>query len=158
MLRTLTLSAAIAAMSLGTAASALTAEQKVYKEVKTQSPSGEVVYTRAEAKLVTPGENVIYALTYENDKAEAAGDIVLTMPIPSDVAYIEGSADTDVASLLYSADNGDSFYARDAVMTIGSDGGLRTAKAEELTHIRWSVKNKIAPNERGELSFKGRLK
>ena len=158
MLRTLTITTAIAAMSFGAAASALTAEQKVYKEVRTQSPSGEVIVTRGEAKLVTPGENVIYALEFENDKAEPAGDIVLTMPIPSDIAYIEGSAETQMASLTYSADNGDSFLPRDAVMTIDADGSLRPAKAEELTHIRWSVTEKIAPRQGGELSFKGRLK
>jgi len=158
MLRTISISAAIAAMTFGVSASALTAEQKVYKEVQTKTPAGEIIYSRGEAKLVTPGENVIYALEYENDQAEPAGDIVLTMPIPSDVAYIEGSAETQTASLLYSADNGDSFAAREDVMTIDQDGSLRSAKAEELTHIRWKVKEKVAPSAGGELSFKGRLK
>lgn len=158
MLRKLTITTAIAAISFGVSASALTAEQKVYKEVRTELPSGEIALTRAEAKLVTPGENVIYALEFENDKAEPAGDIVLTMPIPSDVAYIEGSAETQIASLTYSADNGDSFMPRDAVMTIDTDGSMRPAKAEELTHIRWTVTQKIAPSEGGELSFKGQLK
>ncbi len=158
MFRSLTLTAAIAAMSFGAAASALTAEQKVYKEVRTQTPTGEVKLTREAAKLVTPGENVIYALEFKNDKAEPAGDIVLTMPIPKDVAYIEGSAETQLASLTYSADNGDSFSSRESVMTIDNDGSLRPAKPEELTHIRWSVSEEIAPNAGGELSFKGRLK
>ena len=157
MLKTFTAIAAIAAMGFGATASALTAEQKVYKEVRTQSPSGEVVLTREQAKLVTPGENVIYALEFANDKSEPAGDIVLTMPIPSDVSYIEGSAETQLASLTYSAD-GDSFLPRDQVMTIDEDGSMRTAKAEEITHIRWKIKEKIAPNAGGELSFKGRLK
>ncbi len=158
MLRIISTSAVIAAMAFGVSATALTAEQKVYKEVRTQNPAGEVVLTREEAKLVTPGEKVIYALQYLNDKSEPAGDIVLTMPIPSDVAYIEGSAETQIASLLYSADNGSTFSERETVMTIDVDGSLRPAKAEELTHIRWTVTKEIAPSERGELSFKGLLK
>ena len=158
MLRTLTLSAAIAAMSFGAAASALTTDHKVYKEIKTETPAGDVSITRELTDRVTPGENVIYALAFENDHSETVTGMVLTMPIPSQVAYIEGSAETQMAISTYSADNGGTYAPRDSVMTIDQDGSLRPAKAEELTHVRWKVTERIAPQRGGELSFKARLK
>lgn len=158
MLRTLILTASLGALSVGPAASALTAEQKVFKEVQTQSEDGTVKTSRVAAEMVIPGETVVYALMFENDKAQPAEGIVLTMPIPADIAYIDDSAETELASLVYSADNGDSFSERNSVMTIDNDGSLRVAKADELTHVRWTVKGAVPSGSTGELSFKGKLK
>ena len=147
---------AIGPLPIGPTASALTAEQKVYKLVEKTNALGQISTSRTSAELVTPGEKIVYVLAYTNDKVEPADDIVLTMPIPPDVTYMEGSAETKTAKLEYSA--GDGFNARDAVMVIGDDGAMRTARAEELTHVRWTVIAAVAPGQSGELSFKAALK
>ncbi|MEE9346732.1 MAG: hypothetical protein V3U82_00960 [Robiginitomaculum sp.] len=156
MLKIILSTACLAALAIGPAASALTAEQKVYKLVEKTNALGQVSTSRTSAELVTPGEKIVYVLAYTNDKIEPANDIVLTMPIPSDVTYMEGSAETETAKLEYSA--GDGFSARDDLMVIGDDGAMRTARAEELTHVRWTVIAAVAPGQSGELSFKAALK
>jgi len=158
MFRSTFLTAAALTLALGTSASALTAEQKVYKQVETEQADGTVKTSRVVADMIVPGEKVIYALRYLNDTQMPADGIVLTMPIPPVILFTEGSANTPLASIGYSADNGASFSSREQVMTVGLDGSLRAASAEELTHVRWSVTNSVAAGATNELSFMGTLK
>lgn len=151
--------ASVLALTLGAAsASALTAEQKVFKEVVTVSADGTPVTQRVEADLVTPGETVVYALTYLNDEGESASDIVLTMPVPEVVIYKEGSAEVAQMRITYSADGGKSFASREAVRVSDEAGSTRVADAAEITHIRWTRLTALAPGEAAELSFAGILK
>jgi len=158
-MRHLTL-ALIAATSLlaSASASALTAKQIVEKEVVVQLPDGTESVTREPAQKVIPGERVIYTLSYTNDDAAPASDLVLTMPVPSEIKYMDGSATQEGALIAYSADGGKSFASRSAVRAAGSDGIMRTATAEDITHIRWTVAGPVAAGETGNLSFKGVLK
>jgi uncharacterized repeat protein (TIGR01451 family) len=98
--------ALIAAASILTSVSvsALTAKQSVEKEIVVQMPDGTQSITRASAELVVPGERVVYTLSYTNDAAEPATDLVLTMPVPSEIKYLDESATTDDAKVVYSAE------------------------------------------------------
>ena len=152
--------ALIAATSLlaSASASALTAKQTVEKEVVVQMPDGTESITRGPAELVIPGERVVYTLNFTNDKAEPASDLVLTMPVPSEIKFMDGSASSTGAKTVYSADGGQSFADRTQLRKVGADGNVRTATAEDITHIRWTVAGPIAAGESGDLSFKGILK
>ena len=152
--------ALIAAASILTSvsASALTAKQSVEKEIVVQMPDGTESITRAPAELVVPGERVVYTLSYTNDAAEPATDLVLTMPVPSEIKYLDESATTDDAKVVYSADGGQSFASRAGLRTTGADGNIRTATSEDITHIRWTVAGPLAVGETGTLSYKGILK
>ena len=152
--------ALIVATSLMTtiSASALTAKQSVEKEVVVQMPDGTESLTRESAEMVTPGERIVYTLTFVNDDAEPASDLVLTMPVPSEIKYMDDSATKDGAKIVYSADNGQTFASRGGLRIMGADGNSRSANAEDITHIRWTVAGPIAVGETGELSFKGILK
>jgi len=150
----------IAATSLTTSitASALTAKQSVEKEIVVQMPDGTQSITREPAELVVPGERVVYTLSYTNDDAAPATDLVLTMPVPSEIKYMDGSADVDGAKVVYSADGGQTFSLRTALRVVGDDGNSRTAISGDITHIRWTVAGPLAVGETGELSYKGVLK
>ena len=152
--------ALIAAASILTSvsASALTAKQSVEKEIVVQMPDGTESITRAPAELVVPGERVVYTLSYTNDAAEPATDLVLTMPVPSEIKYLDESATTVDAKVVYSADGGQSFASRAGLRTTGADGNSRTATSEDITHIRWTVAGPLAAGETGTLSYKGILK
>ena len=106
--------AVLAAASILTSvsASALTAKQSVEKETVVQLPDGTESITRGPAELVIPGERVVYTLSYTNDDAAPATDLVLTMPVPSEIKYMDGSATLDGASVVYSADHGKTFASR----------------------------------------------
>lgn len=139
-------------------ASALTAKQSVEKEVIVQMPDGTEKLTRESAEMVTPGERIVYTLTFMNDDAEPASDLVLTMPVPSEIKYMDDSATKAGATIVYSADNGQTFASRTGLRIIGADGNSRSANAEDITHVRWTVAGPIAVGETGKLSFKGILK
>lgn len=111
-----------------------------------------------DASLVTPGETVLYRLDYENDSSEPASDITLTMPVPEVINYIEGSAEAQGVSVVYSADNGQTFSTRGKLRVSSSNGQVMNAKAEDITHIRWTIENPIEPGTNGTLAFKGILK
>jgi len=150
----------IAATSIFTSvsASALIAKQSVEKEIVVQMPDGTESITRAPAELVIPGERVVYTLSYTNDDAAPATDLVLTMPVPSEIKYMDESATTAGAKVVYSADGGQTFASRAGLRVVGADGNIRTAISEDITHIRWTVAGPLAVGETGLLSYKGILK
>lgn len=139
-------------------ASALTAKQTVEKEVTVQMPDGTEVTSRQAAEEVLPGERIVYTLNFTNDEAQPATDLVLTMPVPDVVKYMDGSATEVGARVVYSADGGNSFADRSAVQVADIDGTFRRASSDEITHIRWTVPGPVAAGESGTLSFKGVLK
>ena len=149
---------ATASILTSVSASALTAKQSVEKETVVQMPDGTESITRGPAELVIPGERVVYTLSYTNDDAAPATDLVLTMPVPSEIKYMDGSATLDGASVVYSADDGKTFASRTGLRVIGLDGNNRTALSEDITHIRWTVAGPLAVGETGTLSYKGVLK
>ncbi len=150
----------LASAMLGIAAPvmALTASQTVQREVRTQMPDGTEQVTLADADKVIPGERIIYTLNYANDKSEPASNLVLTMPVPEVVDYVEGSASGMGTTVVYSADGGKNFTARENLRVADVDGTMRSARAEEVTHIRWTIAGPVNPGETGALAFKGRLK
>lgn len=152
----LALSAAI--LASGVSASALTATQKVEKEITIQQADGTNVTELVSAAEVTPGEKIVYTVSYTNDSAEAATDIVLAMPVPADVRYLEGSADRRGAVVRYSADGGASFVARDALVLPAIGGGTRSASSDDITHIQWRIAGPVPVGTSDKIAFKARLR
>ncbi|MEE9273210.1 MAG: hypothetical protein V3U57_08100 [Robiginitomaculum sp.] len=137
---------------------ALTGEQVVEHEVIVKNADGTQTVKRVRADMVTPGDTVVYSLNYFNEKNETADNVVLVMPIPAEVSYLEGTADVEGARTAYSADGGKTFAARTALNVIDVNGKSRPARAQDITHIRWMIGTPIAPKASGTLSYSARLK
>lgn len=153
---TLALSAAI--LALGTSAHALTATQKVEKEITVRQADGTSVTQRVSADMVTPGEKVVYTVDFLNDSSEPATDLVLAMPVPSDVRYLEGTANRDGAVVRYSVDGGANFVERSALTLPAVGGGTRPANSDDITHIQWRIAGPVPIGAKDAVMFKGRLK
>ena len=147
-----------AVLASGVSASALSATQKVEKEITVQQADGTNVTKRVSAAEVTPGEKIVYTVAYTNNSAQAATDIVLAMPVPADVRFLEGTADRDGAVVRYSTDGGDSFVERDALVLPAVGGGTRAANSDDITHIQWRIAGPVAVGTSDEILFKARLK
>jgi len=158
MFRSILTALALSTSLLSSAAMALNASQTVEREVVIKNADGSETIKRERADMVTPGDKVIYSLIYHNDEAKPAENIVLVMPIPAEVKFLEGSADATQARTSYSADGGKTFTGRAELIVARADGSTGPAQAEDITHIRWIVGDVIAPGARGTLSFAGRLK
>mgnify|MGYP000280078168 CR=1 FL=1 len=138
--------------------SALTADQTVLKERLVTQADGTTALEYQEASLVTPGETVLYRLDFENDESEPVSDLVLTMPVPAVITFIEGSADQPGTLVVFSADQGATFSPRGKLRVTSSGNNDQLATADEITHIRWTLQTPVQPGETGTLSFKGVLK
>ncbi|MCB2112268.1 MAG: hypothetical protein R3C42_04750 [Parvularculaceae bacterium] len=136
---------------------AMTATQIVEKEIVIREADGRETARRLPADKVTPGETVVYSIKYRNDSDAAASDIVLVMPVPKEVAYVEGSVSGGDANVAFSADDGETYVARGR-LTVEEDGSTRPARGDEITHIRWTLTTPVPPNGEGDVSYKAILK
>ena len=144
-------------ISAAPAFAAMTAKQIVEKEIVVRAANGSETVTRQPADKVTPGETVVYSIRYKNDSAEAVSDIVLVMPVPKEVAYVEGSVSGNDANVAFSADGGKTYVARGR-LTIEEDGASRPARGDEITHIRWTLSTPVPSKSEGAVSYKAVLR
>jgi len=139
-------------------ASGLTASQTVEKEVVLQNEDGTTEIKYVSADRIAPGEKVLYSLNVSNDGSEAATNLVLVMPVPEEVKFVNGSAQKSGSTVSYSVDGGESFGAWSDLSVKLTNGLVKGASADDVTHIRWDVVGPIEPGTTDVLSFKGTLK
>ena len=150
-------SIAVAQFAAPAAMAAMTAKQVVEKEIVVRAANGSETVRREAADKVTPGETVIYSIRYKNDAAESASDIVLVMPVPKEVSYVEGSVSGEAAGVAFSADGGKTYVARGR-LTVEEGGEQRPARGDEITHIRWTLSQPVPAQGEGEVSYKAILR
>lgn len=123
----------------------------VFVEKTEVAPDGRQRVVLHEPSLVTPGDRLVFVLSYRNDGAKPADRFVVTNPVPAAVAY-QGVADR---AAQVSVDGGRN-WGELATMTIRDGSGVnRPARGEDVTHIRWTFGKAIAPGAQGKLSFRG---
>ena len=149
---------ALASLGLALPAAALSASQTVETEKVVVAADGTETLIRTAAEAVKPGDRVVYSLNVDNDGFEPVTYLVLTMPVPSEIKFIEGSEAKTGSVVTFSVDGGDSFMPRDALTVVTINGESRVADTSDISHIRWRVAGPIAAGETDVLSFKGVLK
>lgn len=146
----------VGVLSAPAQASGLKATQTVEVATIALAADGSETLTYAPAVEVEPGEQVRYTLSYANDGPEAAENVSLVMPVPGEVTYLEASIGGAASTVLFSADAGQTFAAREALM-IGEGEMARLATAGEITHIKWDFADPIAPASVGTISYEAVL-
>lgn len=135
----------------------LSAQQTVEVAIVSVDENG-LTQTRYEpAEEVAPGDQVRYRLSFKNDGTEAAANVQLDMPVPDQVELIEGSVEDGTARVTFSIDNGETYAPRGA-LRIQVNGVDRPATGEDITNIRWTFEQPIAPGQVGEISYRGILR
>jgi uncharacterized repeat protein (TIGR01451 family) len=133
------------------AAAGVALDSKVLVErIETTSDGGSVT-TREEPHVVTPGDRLVFVLSYRNEGNEPATGFVLTNPIPDSVEF----AGTDDPSAVVSVDGGSTWGPLSALTVIQPDGVGRPAQAADVTHIRWAFARPVPSGAAGELTFRG---
>lgn len=127
-------------------------------ELAKVTPQGEKVLERRPATLVVPGTVVIYTNRYTNQGSEAAEGLVITNPLPENMAYLDGSAFDEGTVVVFSVDGGQSFDRPEDLTVTDTDGSRRPAQAEDYTHIRWKVLAPLSPGATGEVEYRAKLK
>lgn len=117
-------------------------------------PGGKPVTVREEPKLVTPGDKLVFDLSYRNGGAQPATGFVITNPIPPAVAF----TGTDSPGAVFSVDGGKSWGPLASLRVPTADGKTRAAVPADVTHVRWTFAKAIPAGTAGQVSFRGVVK
>jgi uncharacterized repeat protein (TIGR01451 family) len=112
-----------------------------------------VLEPAAQAK-VTPGDRLLFVLSYKNMGAQPASDFVVTNPVPAAVAYTGSEDETPMVSV----DGGKTWGALASLSVTQADGTTRAAAPRDVTHVRWALGRAIPAGQGGKLSFRGVVK
>lgn len=126
-------------------------DSAVFVERSVTGVDGRQSVVRDVPKLVTPGDELVFVLSYKNAGGVPAESFVITNPIPASVGFVTShSPGAD-----FSVDGGKSWGALAALKVKGADGKVRTATASDITHVRWAFAKAIPVGGAGTLSFRG---
>jgi len=126
-------------------------------EVPVVNDKGETEVKRMPATKVVPGTEVIYTITVSNVGDQSADNVVVTDPIPENTTYVDRSAFGAGTKITYSVDDGKSYDLAEKLKVKDAAGNLRTATANDYTHIRWVLNFTLKPKDVAPVWFKARL-
>jgi len=99
---------------------------------------------------VASGDRLVFMVGYR-DAVAANGSRFVVTPLPATVAY-QGTTDRGA---VVSIDGGHRWGPLSHLRVRERDGSVRDARAEDVTHVRWTVDPAAAAGYRGKLMFRG---
>jgi uncharacterized repeat protein (TIGR01451 family) len=132
------------------AANRVSIDSDVFVERIGSDADGRPVTTLAPPRAVTPGDRLVFVLSYRNGGAKPASGFVITNPVPHTVAFAE-AADGDAE---LSVDGGRNWGKLGALTVSGTDGRSRPAAPADVTHVRWRLHDAVAAGATGKLSYR----
>jgi len=149
------LAAAVMAAVFGGAAVAApaTLTSVVMKETVTRDAEGHVVNALTPPVKITPGDHVVYVVTYKNGATKPATGVVITNPIPSNLEY---TGFGDGPAPLVSTDN--RVFAPLNQLKALHGGAEVMATPADVTAVQWVIADAIPPGGQARMSFRAKLK
>jgi len=127
------------------------------KEVEVDE-GGKKVRKLVEPGKMVPGDEVVYTITYTNKGAKPAERVVVVNPVPQHTRMRTSSAEGANSEIAYSVDGGKTYAAPDKLVVNTKDASgkavTRPAVAADFTHIRWTLKEPLAPGASGFVRFR----
>lgn len=149
---------AAAAVLLGNspalASSPLQLSSDIYVERTKVDGKGRKAVTLEEPKMVLPGDNLVFVVKYRNVSAAKATDFTVTNPMPNAVRFAGSANGQEVVSV----DGGNSWGFLSQLRVKRADGVSRAASMADVTHVKWNLKQTLAPGQGGKLVFRGVVK
>lgn len=108
---------------------------------ETTGPAERPVFRLAPASRLTQGQVVYYTVRITNPTPVFANKVQVSQLIPANTTYLPGSAAGPGAEVEFSIDGGQTFARPEDLKQ--SDG--TRAPPERYTHIRWTMRNPLAP-------------
>lgn len=135
------------------AADNVTLSSHAFVEKVKPGPNGKPVTVLEEPRLVTPGDKLVFELSYRNQGAQPATGFVITDPIPSAVTFAGAAS----PGAVYSVDGGRTWGPLAALRVATANGASRPATAADVTTVRWNFPA-IPAGAGGKVSFRGVVK
>jgi uncharacterized repeat protein (TIGR01451 family) len=141
------------------AAPALAANQvslvsEVFVEKVVVAPNGRASTLLKQPDVVMPGDNLVFVVKYRNEGAQSARNFILTNPMPNAVAFREAAGE----GALFSVDGGKSWGRLGELKVQGSDRRLRSARPDDVTHVRWAFRQPLPAGASGKVTFRGTVR
>lgn len=99
------------------------------------------LYRMVPATRLSQGQVVYYTVRITNPTPVFANNVVVSQRVPDNTVYLRGSATGPGAEIEFSVDGGVTFGRPEGLQL---DDGTR-APPERYTHIRWRLRNPLAP-------------
>lgn len=97
------------------------------------------------AGVITQGDVVFYTVKIRNPASEPARDVAVIQRIPANTTYVPNSATGPSVDITFSVDSGNTFKRANELTVITATGETRPATPADYTHIRWQLRNVLAP-------------
>jgi uncharacterized repeat protein (TIGR01451 family) len=133
------------------AADSVRLSSEVFVEKIEAAPNGKARIVLHQPKLVVPGDRLVFILSYRNEGPTTATNFTVTNPLPTAVSFEEAPG----AQAQYSVDNGRVWGALASLKLRESDGKWRAARPDDVTHVRWVLKQPLPSGTGGKLTFRG---
>ena len=145
--------AAAAMMLPGTALAAgdVALRSSVFIERSVPDANGRPRIVLEEPRTVARGDRLVFVLNYRNVGDQPRADFTITNPLPRPVAFQSTSDSVAIVSV----DGGRHWGTLAGLRVRDSDGALRSARPEDVTHVRWTLKQAIPAGQGGRVSFRG---
>jgi hypothetical protein len=101
--------------------------------------------------IVTPGDRLVFILNYKIRETKPVHNLAITNPMPAAVVF----QDVGDRRAFLSVDGGQNWGKLAELKKRENDGRWRSARPEDVTHIRWPVPSTISSGSSGKLSFRG---
>jgi uncharacterized repeat protein (TIGR01451 family) len=121
-------------------------------------PGGRSTARLIPATTLEQGQEIFYTVRIRNPAAVAAGDVEVVHRIPENTVYVPESATGPGVDVALSADGGLTFGEEGRITlvdqsavalmqatTLDRAALTRPAKPQDYTHIRWHLRNPLAP-------------
>lgn len=130
-------------------------------KVVVETVNGAKATKNVPAQAAVSGDMLFFTVTYKNIGNETATNAVINNPISAGMSYVDNSVTGTNADISFSIDGGKnfkkaSFLTYELKLPSGSTE-KHTARPEEYTHIRWTIKS-VPAGGGGELSYQVRVK
>jgi uncharacterized repeat protein (TIGR01451 family) len=97
------------------------------------------------AVVINQGQVVYYTVQIRNPTSVPVRDVVVIQRIPANTTYVSDSAAGPSAEITYSVDGGQSFWPEAQLVVAKAATEARKAEPQDYTHIRWQLRNALAP-------------
>lgn len=106
--------------------------------------SGAEGYRFAPATVLAQGQVIHYTVRISNPNPHYVRGVAVIQPVPINTVYVPGTAAAPGATVSFSVDGGRTFAPADELV-LRVEGGTRAAQPASYTHIRWQLRNPLAP-------------
>jgi uncharacterized repeat protein (TIGR01451 family) len=110
-----------------------------------ETSDGRRVQRFIPATVVNQGQVVFYTVQVRNPASVPVRDATIVQRIPANTTYVANSAGGPSADITFSVDGGQSFLSEKGLVVSKPPAEARKATPSDYTHIRWQLRNALAP-------------